>query len=135
MDSIPRDQISIKAVRASGPGGQHINKSASKVELRFCVTAATSWLDKEVLKRFIQQNQHRINQHNEFVITCSESRSQLTNIETGIEKINELIKIASIKPKTRKKTKPRKSSIIKRLDNKSKTSTKKELRKKVKLSE
>lgn len=63
-----------KLVRSSGPGGQNVNKVATKVEIRFNVKDAVKWLDKDVLERFTQKEKNRINKSDEFAIASDKTR-------------------------------------------------------------
>ncbi len=115
--------------RSSGPGGQHVNRTNSKVELRFNVTLSSLLNDEE--KQLIFKNLNsRINQNGEIQIVSQQYRSQIKNKEKCIDKFYILINKALIVPKKRIKTKPTLSSKIKRLDEKKKHSEIKAFRKK-----
>jgi len=124
-------ELKYQAVRSSGAGGQHVNKVSSKIELRFDVihSFALSEEEKEII---VSKLQSKLNKDSEIIITCQESRSQHKNKEIANKKLLDLLKNALIKPKKRKKTKPSKQSIKKRLEKKAKNALKKENRKKVK---
>lgn len=114
-------ELDYKAVRSSGPGGQHANKTATKVELSFNVSSSQALSDKEK-KRISRKLSGRINKEGILKMNSEDSRSQHTNkdIVTGnfIFEIKEALK----RPKPRKKTKPTKASKIKRLKAKKKQS-------------
>lgn len=107
-------EASFKAVRSSGPGGQHVNKTSSKVILSFNIdnSSILTEVEKELL---IRKLQNRITTQNDLILECSETRSQHKNKELVLVRFKELIISALKKPKKRKKTKPTKASKFKRL--------------------
>lgn len=120
-------EIKITAISASGPGGQHVNKVATKVVLHFDIQTSKGLNDTE--KNFIFSKLHnRINNKGILILTDEHSRSQYKNKENLIKKFIKLLQNALIKPKKRKPTKPSKSSVLKRLKSKKKQSDKKKLR-------
>lgn len=114
-------EVDFKAVRSSGPGGQHANKTATRVELSFDLhnSQALSEVEKQRIARKLSG---RINKEGILKIANEESRSQHTNKELVIQLFLEEIKNALKRPKKRKKTKPTKASKIKRLKAKKKKS-------------
>lgn len=122
-------ELTFKAVRSSGSGGQNVNKVASKVELHFNleVSDALDDLQKERLKIVLS---NKLSKEGLLILQCEESRSQHKNKELVVSRFLELIKASLIIPKKRKKTKIPKSVIQKRLKSKQKLSNKKALRKK-----
>ena len=124
------DELKFQAVRSSGAGGQHVNKVSTKIELRFNITNSSA-LSEEEKETIICKLKNKINKDNILIITCQKSRSQHKNKEITIQKFLEIIKSALIKAKKRKKTKPNKESIRKRLEKKAKLALKKENRKKL----
>lgn len=122
------DEFEIKAIHSSGPGGQHVNKSNTKIQLRFSIGSSRKLNEEE--KDKIRQNLHSmITQSDELLITSQESRSQHSNREDAIEKFYTLIDKALTPSKKRKKTKPPKKVKEKRLEEKKQHSEKKNLRK------
>lgn len=121
-------EISFKAVRSSGPGGQHVNKTSSKVEITFKLTNSTalSDLEKERLKKKLKS---RITQDGAIILTCGETRSQHRNKAIIIDRLIELLEQGLKEKKPRKKTKPSKMTIEKRLSAKKKIALKKSSRK------
>lgn len=121
-------ELDFKAVRSSGPGGQHANKTATKVELSFDI-ANSEALSEEEKTRLFRKLLGRINKEGILKMSSEDSRSQPANKEivTGnfLSEITEALK----KPKKRKKTKPTKASKIKRLKEKKKKSEIKQNRK------
>lgn len=122
-------ELQFIAVRSSGAGGQHVNKVSSKVELSFDIPNSTSISseEKEVLLKNLST---RLTKDGILRLSSGESRSQHTNKEKVIKRFFEVIEKGLFIPKKRKPTKPSKSSIQKRLQNKQNTSNKKNLRKK-----
>ncbi|MDT0678436.1 alternative ribosome rescue aminoacyl-tRNA hydrolase ArfB [Autumnicola musiva] len=110
-------ELRFKAVRSSGAGGQHVNKTSSKVELHFDVKNSAGIKD-EVKTRVIKKLQSRLTKENILILGSEESRSQHRNKELVVQRFFKILKIASVKPKLRKKTKPTKASKIKRLKKK-----------------
>lgn len=110
---ITRD-LSFKAVRSSGAGGQHVNKTSSKVELYFDLEASEGLLEEEKA-RLIKKLATRLTKENLLILNSEESRSQHTNKELVVAKFFELLRENIKKPKPRKKTKPSKAAKLKRL--------------------
>lgn len=117
-------ELQFKAVRSSGAGGQHVNKVSTKIELSFDVinSHALSQIEKE---RIIIKLAHRLTKENMLLLQCDESRSQHKNKDLAIQRFIKLLENALVVPKKRRKTKPSKGAIEKRLQNKKKASQKK----------
>ncbi|RAK51590.1 alternative ribosome rescue aminoacyl-tRNA hydrolase ArfB [Phenylobacterium deserti] len=127
------DEIQSKAVRASGPGGQHVNKTSTAVELRFDVRASPA-LPEPVRARLYRLAGSRLTQDGVLVLVAQGSRSQEMNRQEAIERLVDLIReAAKPPPPPRKKTKPTYASKLRRLDGKSKRSGVKAMRGKPKL--
>ena len=124
--TIDDDDISERFVKASGPGGQHVNKTSSAVELRFDVR--TSSLPDDVKDRLEQLAGSRLTQDGVLVLFSQGSRSQEMNRQEVRERLAELVRRALHKPKPRKPTKPSYSSKLKRLDSKARRGGVKSLR-------
>lgn len=120
-EEIILNELDYKAVRSSGPGGQHANKTATKVELSFDVANSEGLSDQEK-KRIFKKMEGRINKEGFLKMSSEDSRSQHTNKEVVTENFLFELKEALKKPKPRKKTKPTKASKIKRLKAKKKKS-------------
>jgi len=99
---ITRD-LSFKAVRSSGAGGQHVNKTSSKVELYFDLEASEGLLEEEKA-RLIKKLATRLTKENLLILNSEESRSQHKNKELVVAKFFELLRENIKKPKPRKKT-------------------------------
>ncbi len=122
-------ELNFKAIRSSGPGGQHANKVSSKIELTFDLNNSVELNDDQ--KTLLLKNlANRLTKENILILFCDESRSQHKNKEIITKRFLEMIKNGLKKPKKRKATKPSKASIQKRLDTKKRASLKKSNRKK-----
>ncbi|WP_421904038.1 alternative ribosome rescue aminoacyl-tRNA hydrolase ArfB [Maridesulfovibrio sp.] len=119
--SIPDNEISFLTSRSSGPGGQHVNKTSSKVTLVFNVLDSPSLSDNQ--KRIIMTRlSGRINSKGEFLLSCEEHRSQFRNKEEVVFRFAKLLAEALKPVRKRRKTKVPYSAKRKRLDNKKKRS-------------
>ncbi len=125
--SLDEDELVERFVKASGPGGQHVNKTSSAVELRFDVRKSPS-LSDEVKARLETLAGSRLTQDGVLVLFAQGSRSQEMNRAEVRERLVELIKAALHRPKPRKPTKPTYSSKLKRLEGKTRRSGVKALR-------
>lgn len=124
---IPAADLAWTAVRASGPGGQNVNKVASKVDLRFDLAGTTAFSD-EVKERLRRLPEARLDRDGRLVVTSQVTRDQSRNLEDAREKLADLIRRALVVPKRRKPTKPTKGSRERRLGAKRAQSEKKQAR-------
>ena len=122
-------ELQIKAVRSSGAGGQHVNKVSTKIELVFDVQSSNGLSDNEK-ERITAKLAYRVTKENTLLLQCDETRSQHKNKDLAIKRLLALLKQALIIPKKRRKTKPSKSSIEKRLKGKKKSAQEKANRRK-----
>ena len=121
-------ELRFKAIRSGGAGGQHVNKVSSKVVLFFDLWKSESLMKEE--KELITKNLYsKLTKDNILILNCDESRSQHKNKEIVTERFIGLISNGLKIPKDRRKTKPSKSSIKKRLETKKKLGLKKAYRK------
>lgn len=117
-------ELQFKAVRSSGPGGQHANKVSSKVELSFVLNTSTGLTEREK-KRVHLKLSSKVTKEGLLIFQCDESRSQHKNKELVIIRFLTLLEKSLVVPKARKKSKPTRSSIEKRLKGKKIASIKK----------
>ena len=127
--SIPLDEIEFTAVRSEGPGGQHVNKSNTAIHLRFNIIESS--LPQWLKEKLINLSDSRITASGEIIIKSQEQRFLTRNKKNALNRLKEIILIAAKPEKKRKKTKPSKRSIQKRLDEKKQKGKLKEKRKKV----
>ena len=123
------NELSFKAIRSSGAGGQHVNKVASKIELTFNLSESLVFNENQKA-RLLNKLQHRLTKEGILIMQCGESRSQHKNKDIIIKRFFELMTNGLIIPKRRIPTKIPKSVIRKRLKNKRSLSEKKTNRKK-----
>jgi ribosome-associated protein len=127
--SIHEDEIEEAFIRASGPGGQHVNKTSSAVQIRFDARRSPS-LPTDVAIRLMKLAGHRLTQEGVIVITAQGHRSQFRNREEALARLVELIRQATVRPERRTPTKPTRASKERRLASKDKQSVVKAQRKK-----
>ncbi|MCM4165491.1 MULTISPECIES: alternative ribosome rescue aminoacyl-tRNA hydrolase ArfB [unclassified Arenibacter] len=125
-------ELKFKAVRSSGAGGQHVNKVSSKVELTFDLENSMALTDLEK-NRLLKKLSSKLSKENVLLMQCEETRSQHKNKELAIKKLLETLEANLVVPKRRRKTKPTRSAIEKRLKSKKKAALKKLNRGKPKL--
>lgn len=125
--TIPAAEISVTFARSSGPGGQNVNKVNSKAILHWNVKESTA-LPEGIRTRFQKKHSHRITSNGEIVLKSERYRDQPKNVSDCYEKLRQLILAVRFAPKTRRKTRPSRSSIENRLKNKKQHSRKKQQR-------
>lgn len=116
---IDEDELVWKATRASGPGGQHVNKTSTAIELRFDVRGSPA-LPEDVKARLSSLAGSRLTQDGVLILFAQGSRSQEMNRQEALDRFVELVRRATERPKARKATKPTYSSKLKRLETKTK---------------
>lgn len=111
---IPRSELSYRATRSGGPGGQHVNTSATRIELTWDVASSPS-LDDEQRARILAKLEKRIDKEGVLHLVSSAERSQLQNREDVTERFARLIAKALHVQKARKRTRPPRAAKEKRL--------------------
>jgi len=122
-------ELTFKAIRSSGSGGQHVNKVSSKVELQFSISTS-QYLNDNQKELLLKSLKTRLTKEYVLILQCDESRSQHKNKELVIKRFMQLVDKGLIVPKKRRPTKTPRAVIKKRLNTKKKQSAKKENRKK-----
>ena len=120
--SLDESEVRFEAMRASGPGGQHVNKVATAVQLRFDVAGSPS-LPEDVRERLLKLAGRRVTAEGELVLEARRHRSQERNRRDALDRLVALIARAAEPPKPRKKTRPTRASKARRLDEKSRRSS------------
>ena len=115
--TIPDSEFAWSFVRSGGPGGQNVNKVASKAVLRWHVTASPS-LPAEVKERLLAQLHRRITGEGELIISSQRFRDQDRNRQDCLDKLQELVRLAATRPKLRRPTKPSRGARERRLQDK-----------------
>jgi len=127
--SIPDSEVDLTAIRASGPGGQNVNKVSSAIHLRFDIGASS--LPQKIKEKLMLLRDHRLTRDGVIVIKAQRFRDQDKNREDALQRLQALIGNALFKPKKRVPTKPSKAAKRRRLDNKIKRGKLKAMRGKV----
>jgi ribosome-associated protein len=132
--SLHESELREEFIRASGPGGQNVNKVATAVQLRFDVRNSPS-LPEYVRERLIRLAGSRITQDGILLIEAKRFRTQERNRQDAVDRLAELIRKSAVRPKARRKTKPSAASEKRRLESKNCRSKIKRMRRPVSRSE
>ena len=122
--SIPRSELDVRVSRSSGAGGQHVNKTSSRVEIFWNVLASRA-VNDEQRNRLREKLASRLTTDGSIRVVASDMRSQSRNRELAEERLAELVRRALVVPRKRRATKPTKAAKEARLESKKRHSTKK----------
>jgi ribosome-associated protein len=117
--AIPREEVTLRASRSSGPGGQHVNTSSTRIELTWNIADSPS-LSPEQRERLLTRLASRLDSSGTLRLVSQTGRSQLRNKEEAVARLAELVAEALVVPKVRRATRPSKSAKRERLDQKRK---------------
>ena len=131
---VPEDEIDFRATRSGGPGGQHVNRRATRVEACWNVRASAALTDEEK-ERILEKLASRIDKDGVLRVVADDERSQYRNKQLAKRRLRDLVTRALRVPKRRKKTRPPKSAVERRLDSKTRRARVKKLRKPPKTEE
>jgi ribosome-associated protein len=124
---IPPAELAVRATRSSGAGGQHVNKTSSRVQMSWDVAASVA-LDESQRERVRRKLASRLTDDGVLTVNVSDTRSQHRNREIAAERINDIVRKALAVPKKRKATRPTRAAREARLDSKKLHSRKKQNR-------
>lgn len=124
---IPEIALTMTATRASGPGGQNVNKVASKVDVRVDL-AAIMGLDEDARARLVAKAKPRLDADGKLRVTSQKTRDQAKNIADAYDKIGAFVAACLVCPKPRRPTRPTKGSVERRLGEKRQTGLRKKQR-------
>jgi ribosome-associated protein len=132
--TIPENELEITASRSSGPGGQHVNKTDTRIQVRWNLVESSVLSDHQ--RALLQRNlSTRVTEYGDILLASDNHRSQRRNREEALQRLAALIREALIPPKPRKKTRPTRASREKRLQEKKQRSQVKKGRGKVRDSD
>ncbi len=124
--TVDESELDWQAIRASGPGGQHVNKTSTAIQLMFDICQSS--LPEDYKTALLAKADHRITASGKIIIKSQQSRSQEMNREAALSQFIELVKSAGLKAKKRHATKPTYGSQQRRLEGKKQRSATKSLR-------
>ena len=126
---VPRGEVAVQVSRASGPGGQHVNRTESRVTLRFCLRDSPS-IPEEERARMLGKLESRLTRTGEVLVSSEKYRDQLRNREEAFRVLEQLLRSAMERPRSRRPSRPTRASVQRRLDEKRLRGTRKQGRQK-----
>jgi len=126
---IPESEISVEYSRSGGPGGQHVNKTETKVTLRFSVPSSPS-LPEAVKNKLMSRMRARLTKEGELLVSVDAHRERQRNMTLAYERMQALLRQALVEQKKRRPTKPSRGAKERRLKDKRQASEKKQNRRK-----
>ncbi len=114
---IPAHEVELSYARSGGPGGQHVNKTSSKVLLRWNPTTSEA-LSEEDRQRLVAKLASRLTEEGDLLITSERNREQSRNVDDAVAKLVDVVRAALKRERKRRKTKPTRASQQRRLDSK-----------------
>lgn len=124
---IPLSEVEVRAISGGGPGGQHVNKSATRVAIVWNLRTSRALRDEQ-RARLLEKLASRLDGDGALRIVAGEYRSQQQNRRAALERLQQVVQRALIVPRTRKATKPTRGSVERRLDEKRRRSETKQER-------
>ena len=118
---VPSEALTFQAVRASGPGGQNVNKVSSKVDLRVALNLVQG-LDHGARERLLTACRGSLDADGRLIVVSQRTRDQRRNLEDAVEKVRSLVAQALVKPRARRPTRPSRGSVERRLSDKKRRS-------------
>ena len=115
--TVPEHELRFRATPAAGPGGQHVNRSSTRVEVRWDIANSPSISDAQ-RELLLEKLGSRVDARGVVRVTADERRSQLRNREAAVERLNDLASKALEQPRPRKKTKPSRAAVEQRIADK-----------------
>jgi len=118
---LPVEELSFSASRGGGPGGQHVNKVASRITLRFDVANSPSLSDDQ-RRTLLEKLSSRLTRDGVLLLSSHESRSQVANREEVVRRFAQLLREGLLRPKRRRPTRPTRGSRERRIESKKRRS-------------
>ena len=112
---VPVREVQVETSRASGPGGQHVNRTESRVTLRFNLRESPS-IPEEDRQWMCEKLDSRLTRAGEVLVSCERYRDRLRNLEAAFQRLEDLLRDAIARPKKRRRTRRTKASVERRLE-------------------